>query len=204
MKINQDLLAKVRARVAEQGGTKQQVAAVENRIVSGGLKINLAKLAQQHGHQVASTVPTSTEPTTVAEAVQEVVSTPLHRADGIQYNEKQLAFVELASSGKSSVLIGAAGTGKTTCMKGVVSALIANDLAGVIGKGQHPLLEEGTPGIVVVSFTRRAVANIRKQMPPELKKNCLTIHKLLEYQPVTDGMYDQVSGETKKRNSSLV
>ena len=115
----------------------------------------------------------------------------------ITLNSKQLEFVNLAGSGKSCVLIGAAGTGKTTCQKAVVSNLIQTGKAGILSADGHKHLISGTPGIVICAYTRRAVANIRRNMPADLQQNCITIHKLLEYQPVYYEIDDPVTGGTK-------
>lgn len=115
----------------------------------------------------------------------------------ITLNAKQLEFVHLAGSGKSCVLIGAAGTGKTTCQKAVVQTLIQSGKAGVLQSNGHKHLISGTPGIVICAYTRRAVANIRRNMPPDLQSNCITIHKLLEYQPTYYEVPDPVNGGTK-------
>lgn len=117
----------------------------------------------------------------------------------ITLNAKQLEFVNLAGSGKSCVLIGAAGTGKTTCQKAVVQNLIQTGQAGILNSGGHKHLSSGTPGIVICAYTRRAVANIRKNMPADLQQNCITIHKLLEYQPVYYEVDDPVTGESKSK-----
>lgn len=117
----------------------------------------------------------------------------------ITYNEKQQRFIDTAITGKSCVLIGAAGTGKTTCMKGVMTALIQSGKAGVLQADGHKHLVSDSPGIVVVAFTRRAVANIRKNMPEDMKMNCITIHKLLEYQPVYYTVMDEATGESKNK-----
>lgn len=118
----------------------------------------------------------------------------------ITLNSKQLEFVNLAGSGKSCVLIGAAGTGKTTCQKAVVQNLIQTGKAGILNSGGHKHLSSGTPGIVICAYTRRAVANIRRNMPADLQANCITIHKLLEYQPV---YYEIVDGETGKLRDTM-
>jgi len=115
----------------------------------------------------------------------------------ITLNEKQLAFVELAASGQSCILIGAAGTGKTTCQKAVVSSLIQSGRAGILSSGGHKHLISDTPGIVICAYTRRAVSNIRRNMPQDLQSNCITIHKLLEYQPVYYEIPDPSTGESK-------
>lgn len=116
----------------------------------------------------------------------------------ISYNERQLEFVQLAGAGESAVLIGAAGTGKTTCQQGVMGTLIRSGRAGLLQADGHKYLESNTPGIVIVSFTRRAVSNIRRAVSEDMKKNCLTIHALLEYEPVYYEEFDDNSGEMKK------
>lgn len=116
----------------------------------------------------------------------------------ITYNSKQQTFIDLSGSGQSCVLIGAAGTGKTTCQKGAVGVLIENGVAGVLDAADHKHLISGTPGVVVVAYTRRAVANIKRNMPEDLKNNCITIHKLLEYQPFYYPYMDE-NGEEKTK-----
>lgn len=118
----------------------------------------------------------------------------------ITYNSKQQEFITLASSGKSCVLIGAAGTGKTTCQKGSVRELILNERVGILSAEGHKYLESGTPGIVICSYTRRAVNNIRNNVSEDIKKNCITIHKLLEYQPVYEETINEL-GETRTKMS---
>jgi exodeoxyribonuclease V alpha subunit len=117
----------------------------------------------------------------------------------ITYNSKQQEFVTLASSGISSVLIGAAGTGKTTCMKGTVQSLILNGRLGKLSAEGHKHLQDGTPGIVICAYTRRAVNNIRKNLSLDVQGNCITIHKLLEYQPVYYEVMDEATGESKTK-----
>lgn len=115
----------------------------------------------------------------------------------ITLNSKQQEFVKTASSGKSCVLIGAAGTGKTTCQRAVTQSLIQSGIAGILAAEGHRHLLSGSPGIVICAYTRRSVANIRKNMPADLQNNCITIHKLLEYQPVYYEVTDDATGETK-------
>lgn len=117
----------------------------------------------------------------------------------ITYNDKQKRFVDLVSDGKSCVLIGAAGTGKTTTQKGCVQSLIFNGRAGILQAEGHKHLSSGTPGIVVCAYTRRAVANIRRNMPLDMQANCITIHKLLEYQPAYYDVIDETTGEEKTK-----
>ena len=114
---------------------------------------------------------------------QDNITTTDKYGHSITYNNAQQAFIDLASSGKSACLIGAAGTGKTTCMKGTVSSLIQKPFTGILQNHDHKHLPHGVPGIVVCAYTRRATNNIRRNMSEEMKANCLTIHKLLEYGP---------------------
>lgn len=114
----------------------------------------------------------------------------------ISYNRKQSEFIDLAATGKSCVLIGAAGTGKTTTQRAAILELLANGMLPPIGAHDHSHLPPSTaPGIVICAFTRRATNNIRRNLTEDLQPNCLTIHKLLEYQPVD---YETVDPETGK------
>lgn len=113
----------------------------------------------------------------------------------ITYNSSQQEFITLASSHKSCILIGAAGTGKTTCMKGTVSALAQSPLTKILQNHDHKHLPHGVPGIVVCAYTRRAANNIRRNMDEGMKANCLTIHKLLEYQPQYSTVINDIGEE---------
>ncbi len=116
----------------------------------------------------------------------------------ITYNSKQQEFIDLVSSGVSCVLLGAAGTGKTTCSKGANAALIASNRIPTLQSDGHKHLVGGTPGIIITSYTRRAVNNIRKVQSADLKDNCVTSHKLLEYRPEYYEIEDPETGETKR------
>lgn len=116
----------------------------------------------------------------------------------ISYNEEQLQFISLMAGGESAVLIGAAGTGKTTCQRSGIQELIQSGHAGILPPDlEHKHLCAGTPGIVVCAYTRRAVSNIRKAVSEDMKRNCITIHKLLEYAPEKIEVEDPTTGEWK-------
>lgn len=115
----------------------------------------------------------------------------------ITYNEKQQEFIDLVLSGKSCILIGAAGTGKTTCMKGVISALLTAGKIPIMQNHNHKHLPHNSPGVSVSAYTRRATNNIRRNMSEELQGNCLTIHKLLEYEPVWYEIEDPKTGKLR-------
>lgn len=99
-------------------------------------------------------------------------------------NEKQQLANETILSGKSCVVIGAAGTGKTTSMKIITENLMADPNMPRIDADETKYLKMGSPGIVVVAFTRKATNNIRHAVSPALRPNTITLHKLLEFMPV--------------------
>lgn len=101
----------------------------------------------------------------------------------MEFNAEQLAAIELGLQAKSFCLIGAAGTGKTTVTQELITRLQqASHMLPLSAATKH--LDKGTPGIVICGFTNKAVNNIRKKLPVHLQSHCMTIHKLLEYQPV--------------------
>jgi len=163
----------------------------------------LAQLLAEARAKKAQVLGTPQEPTvTVITADAPVLSHLTHsvgmHGEVITYNSKQQEAVTLGATGKSFVLLGAAGTGKSTSQRGVVQALITAGMAGIMADDGHKYLPSGTPGVVVCAYTRRAVNNIRKVMPADMKNNCITIHKLLEYQPVYYEEYDEEQGKDVK------
>lgn len=145
-----------------------------------------------HHHNPAKPVP----------QVPSVPQNPIHigidrYGKQIEWNSEQWDFITTASTGKSSILIGAAGTGKTTTMRGTIEEILRTRHIPTMA-ASHKHLPSNTPGIIAVSYTRRAVQNLRKAMPTELQGNCITIHKALEYQPNFYEIEDPVTGERKK------
>lgn len=114
----------------------------------------------------------------------------------ITYNTEQAEAIRLISSGESCVVIGAAGTGKTTIQKGSTQALIANGMLGRLN-AEHRYLPKESYGIAICAYTRRATNNIRKNLSKDLQSSCLTIHKLLEYQPVEETVVDPITGKER-------
>jgi len=125
----------------------------------------------------------------------------------ITLNEKQLHAKEMALAGKSYVLIGAAGTGKTTTQRAVAEALLQDRRLSVstfktYDKDGNRKYQTG-PSIAFVAYTRRAASNLRKAIhkSPELEDalthNILTIHSLLEYEPET--YFDAIEKKDKFR-----
>lgn len=113
-----------------------------------------------------------------------------------KWNKEQKEAISLAREGKSFCLIGAAGTGKTTTEKEIARVLVSESLVPLISMSTKFLVKD-LPGIVFTSFTRRAVRNMKKVVSNELKEHCITLHKLLEYEPVFYEVIDPVSRESR-------
>lgn len=103
-------------------------------------------------------------------------------AKDVILNDRQQEFNTRVQSGEDCVLIGAAGTGKTTSMRRVTQDLIGSSRLTKLREGTK-WLHAGLPGAVILSYTRKAVNNIKHAVVAELKPHTLTIHKLLEFQP---------------------
>ncbi len=160
--------------------------------IRANLAIRLAALKKDKEKPLVQSKP---EPSST-----ELVESVAHGMHGeaIMYNAEQQEFIDTISAGKSCVLVGAAGTGKTTCSQGGIAALIASDTIPVLQAGDHKFLKSGTPGIIIIAFTRRAVNNSRKVQSNDFKSNCITAHKLLEYQPIYFEIADPETGDIKK------
>lgn len=117
----------------------------------------------------------------------------------ITLNDNQLEAIRLALTGASFVLLGSAGTGKTTCTKALISALMNTGKVNSITDMTHKYLKAGNPSILITSYTRRATSVIRRAMPPDLSDNTITIHKALEYAPVFYEEYNPETGQTRKK-----
>lgn len=104
---------------------------------------------------------------------------------GVSYNEEQSQALELGMRGKSFCLIGAAGTGKTTTTQELILQLLRMPHISPFDESSQ-YLNKGEPGIVIVSFTNKAVNNIKKKLPKHLQHHCITIHKLIEFAPERD------------------
>lgn len=99
----------------------------------------------------------------------------------VELNEKQLLAASYAAQGKPFCLIGAAGTGKTTSTKAVVTNLAKT----IVEKFKLTDKSQLADYIALVSFTNRAVKNLAAAVEEiECSHLCRTIHKLLEYGPV--------------------
>lgn len=162
-----------------------------NRLLLVKLRDRLLKLAPA----AAATITASD--ISLPKPVTKEITNQFAEGDTIAYNPAQKLAIQYALNGKSFIVTGAAGTGKTTSLKGVVAALISSGLCGVIGQTDHKYIKPNTPGIVIISYTNKAVQNVKRRLPHDLHANCITAHKFLEYQPVFDTQTDNTTGENK-------
>ena len=138
------------------------------------------------------------------EAVQSSVA---QNRQAVTLNAKQEEVAErYASQEESCVLIGAAGTGKTTGVRGVLQRLLAEDKISYTadykrqGGGGLKDRVKNQPDVAICAFTRRAAINIMESITSqdgleEFKYCCQTVHNLLEYAPEYYDDYDDESGE---------
>jgi ABC-type cobalamin/Fe3+-siderophores transport system ATPase subunit len=104
----------------------------------------------------------------------------------------------LACKVSQAVLIGPAGTGKTTTMKAVIRAAILSGRIPLLPEDiEHKYITGGLPGIYGGSFTRIATRNLRDNCPDDIKANIHTLHRLLEYEPEMVTVYDEVAKKDK-------
>jgi hypothetical protein len=115
-----------------------------------------------------------------------------------EWNEEQKQAIANAVTRKSFCLIGAAGTGKTTTLRGAILSALENHSIPMLSESTKRL-HAGMPGLVLVSYTRRAVRNIARQMPEALRGHCMTLHALLEYEPEVEEVWDSEEGKMKFR-----
>lgn len=117
----------------------------------------------------------------------------------LHWNEKQRQAIDYAFYGKSFCLIGPAGSGKTTTTKAVFSTLLEHHRLPPLSRDTKHL-SAGAPGVAIISYTRRAVRNIARQMPDNLKSHCITFHKLVEYEPF---FYEEFNPETDEYEKKM-
>ena len=133
---------------------------------------------------------------TIVQAGPECVPATWQLDSSQNWNDQQKTAIITALSGKSFCLIGAAGTGKTSTLKGLVKSLVMNNVLPIVQpwegtKWIHP----GKPGILLVSFTNMAVRQIAKHFSRDI--TCITIHKAVEHQPHFYEVMDPITGDMK-------
>lgn len=192
------LLAKARAKKKAEVEVVEPTPTPANPVAVAALK-GVSPLAGLRARLAAKNTGLPPIPEQAVTEIAQVVADAVGmHGESITYNAQQQEFITTISSGQSCVLVGAAGTGKTTCSQGGTKALIESGRVAVLQSDGHKYLVSGSPGILIISYTRRAVNNIRKVQSDDLKDNCITSHKLLEYQPIYYELEDPETKQTKK------
>jgi GTPase SAR1 family protein len=159
----------------------------------------LARKKQQAANQAPVPIPViKVEPVKQEQELIKPADTPLFpQKPAIILNKKQQEASDKIVAGDDICLIGAAGTGKTTLMRETSQRLVDDpDFPKIEVGTKH--LKEGNPGIAIVSYTRKAVNNIRHAVVQDLKSHTITLHKLLEFGPEFFEVTDPTTGDTKK------
>jgi len=130
----------------------------------------------------------------IKQATQSNHATHIPTNDGIVLNKEQADAVERGMRGQSFVLIGPAGSGKTTNTQYLIKILPRASHVLPL-KDSTKYLVKDSVGIVIVGYTNKSVNNIRKKLPVHLQGHCITIHKLLEYAPVFYTVFDDEGNE---------
>jgi len=143
--------------------------------------------------------------------------------DDFPWDESQLEAITTLAKVQAGCLIGAAGTGKTTCEKKLVDTLIHGDeKLGITpmpankvdlnrywikdGPGTEVIADKGlqredlaaVPAILLCAFTGQATQNIKKNFPRSWHPNIMTIHSALGYYPESTEYVDPESGKIKE------
>lgn len=159
-------------------------------------------LTTKEGMEAAIEVVSDLNSSSGLAAANSILSTSQKRhttgvAADVSLNPKQSLFIETALSGEDLCLIGAAGTGKTTSTGKLIKRLIEEGNLLPLGSNTKHL-RDTVPGVLITSFTRKAVNNIRRAVPEELQPHVLTMHKVLEFAPVFYDYVDTKTGMAKK------
>lgn len=131
--------------------------------------------------------------------------------DNFPFDDTQKAAIEGLSKEKHACMTGAAGTGKTTCLKAVVDRIIDDlphvDMSTYFKKDvktedpedDYDVPEQLIPGVVLCAYTGRASQMIKRNFPRDWHGNIMTIHRMLGFYPVWEPAEDPDTGEMKNK-----
>lgn len=103
------------------------------------------------------------------------------------FDESQIKAIDGLASADFGCLTGAAGTGKTTCLKAIIDRVV--DRVGGVDMGSYFATDGKSPivgvvpSVALVAFTGRATQMIKRNFPHGWHKNIMTIHRLLHHVP---------------------
>lgn len=147
------------------------------------------------------------EPTTKSSIVSLTPTSPASPSTtpaSFQWDDSQLKAIDSILDSQFSCLIGAAGSGKTTVVKEIVSRLESLGEIKPLTYERANGLTRDTYNVSFVSFTGKAVEQLRKAIPPRLQCCCETIHSLLEYAPeVRENLITREDGSVTTKESRV-
>lgn len=168
--------------------------------------ISFAELAKQKKEREAAMLaraeaPATSPPAPLDKATLEPQTSSISSAatsirKAIDYNEKQSRAIRYAAdfSVDEMVIIGSAGTGKTTTQRGMVETLMP--FLPMFG-GTSKTLTPYAPAMVITCPTNRGCKPIKRAVGDLLPANIATNHKIQEYEPFFYDVIDD-NGNTKK------
>lgn len=188
-------------------GTRPTLSRLEHHISEldkiENYRANLADMATKSSQTLPSVSPSRDSTGSPVKSISLALATPVRAIEEIsqadaseakplatqptkpafQWDDSQLKAIDQILSSQFSCLIGAAGSGKTTVVKEIVSRLESiGEIKPLTYERANGVTRE-TYNISFVSFTGKAVEQLRKSIPPRLQCCCETIHSLLEYAP---------------------
>lgn len=105
----------------------------------------------------------------------------------VEFDDAQLKALEMLANEQYACLIGYAGTGKTTLMKGSLPTwreqVRVIDWDGYRSVGMNPTFRK-RPAIALCTFTNVAAKNLASKLPEEWSEHCMSIHSMLAFRPV--------------------
>ncbi len=121
----------------------------------------------------------------------------------IELDNDQMTAVAGIVKQQFAVLIGAAGTGKTTTTKALVKALERSVATIDLNRARTSRYQQDAPdwnvAVAFCAFTGRAVQQIKRALPKEYHPMCDTIHATLGYAPVEEEYFNKKENEWQIR-----
>lgn len=117
------------------------------------------------------------------------------------FDESQLVAIEGLAIQQYGCLMGAAGTGKTTCTKALIDRLQDSVSTVDIARYHNADAEESTDvaAIALCAYTGKASQQIKNNFPEDWHENIMTIHRMLGFKPEWYDDIDIESGQPKKK-----
>lgn len=154
-------------------GLTKKIAETEQK---QAFKFNLKRDTLQEAEKTIADKP-------IVEPPPPIITKPI--PSDIIWDESQLAALNGIRKQKYCCLIGAAGTGKTTVTKQIVSELEQTVSTIDLNRARLHQTDKKDLNVAIAfcAFTGRAVQQMKKALPPEYHPMCQTIHATLGYAP---------------------